>query len=108
MLAQRLDDLADDRQPHSEQAAALRLGAEPLVERGKDLLLALRPETLERPHALLLGRGAQLVERRYVELAPDPGRGLRAEPRQPQELRHLAGNLGPPLLERGHLTGLRQ
>ena len=108
MLAQRLDDLAHDREPDAQQAAPLGLGPEALVERGEDLLLALRPETLERPHPLLLGRLAQLVEGRHVELAPDARRRLGAEPRNPQELRHLARHLGPSLLERCHVAGLRQ
>ena len=108
MLAQRLDDLAHDREPDAEEAAPLGLGPKALVERGEDLLLTLRPETLERPHPLLLGRFAQLVEGRHVELAPDARRRLGAEPRDPQELRHLARHLGPSLLERGHVAGLRQ
>ena len=92
--------------PCAEQAAPLGLRAEALGERLEDLLLALRAEPLERSHALLLRRLAQPVERRDPELAPDPGGGLRAETGQPQELRHLVGHLGAPLLERGHLAGL--
>jgi hypothetical protein len=92
----------------AEQATALGLRAEALVEGGDDLLLALRPETLQRPYPLLLGSLAQLVERRHVELAPDPRRGLGAEARQAEELRDLARHLGPPLLERRHVAGLRQ
>src|SRR6187402_1755550 len=98
MLAQRLDHLADDRQAHAEQSPPLGLGAEALVERREDLLLALRPEALEGAHPLLLGGLAQLLEGGHVELAPDPRRGLRPEARQPQELRDLARHLRAPLL----------
>ena len=48
MRAQRLDDLAHDREPDAEEAAPLGLGPEALRERLEDLLLALRAEPLER------------------------------------------------------------
>ena len=60
----------------------------------------------ERPQLLALGRRLQLRERRDAELAPDPRRRLRAEPRQPHERRDLAGHLGAPLRERLHVARL--
>ena len=80
-----VDDRLHRRQPSAEQVAvglrALRL----VCERGEDLLLALRPETRERPQPLALCRGLELVERLDAELTPDAGRGLRAEPGQLHE-----------------------
>ena len=104
--AKLVHDLAYDRQPDTKEAAPLRLRAEALREGLEDPFLALRAESLERADALLLGRLAELVERRHAELAPDPRRGLGAEPREPQELTHLRRHLGAPLLERGHRAGL--
>ena len=107
--AERLDDVADDRQALGRAGrAAPAPGRSPWrAPRGSRSSL-FAPSPCRVPDALLLGGLAKAVERRHPELAPDPGRRLRAETREAQELRHLVRHLRAPLLERGHLAGLGQ
>ena len=108
VLAQRRDDLAHDRKPDSEQAAARRRRPLPLGERLQDLGLRRRAEPGERAEALLLRRLFQPCEGGHAELPPDPGRGLRSEPRQPHERGNLVRHLGTPLRECVHLARRRR
>ena len=77
---QCLDDLAHDGQPDPQQAAAGLVASLALGQRFQDLRLGAPADPGERPQPLPLGCGLQLRERRHAELAPDPGRGLRAQP----------------------------
>ena len=88
-VPQRLDRRQHGGQPVAEQRPRRRLRLRTPFKRLQHVLLDLRAEPAQRPQPLLLGRLAQAVERRHVELEPDPPRGLRAEPRQAHERDHV-------------------
>ena len=85
MGGELLDDPHDRGEPGAEEAAVLtrRLPTGSLRERLEDLLLALLAEAGEAAQPTLLGRRLEPVEGRDPKLAPDPGRGLRPDARQP-------------------------
>jgi hypothetical protein len=91
MLAQHLHDREQSRQRVPEQRAE-GLGLGGVVQRLQDPLLGLGAQAAEIAQPLLLGGGAQLVQRRHAELVPDARRGLRAETRQAHEQRDVAGH----------------
>ena len=62
------------------------------------------PEPGQPAELLRLGGGPQVGDGRDPELLPDPPGGLRAEPGQVHERRHLRGHDRLPLRERVHLA----
>ena len=104
--AQRLDDLAHDREPLAEEAA-LRLVRPLAVGEGlQHLRLRRRAHSRKGSQLLTLRGGLQLGQGRDAELAPDARRRLRAEARQAHERGYLAGNLVAALRERLHVPRL--
>ena len=71
-----------------------------LTERAEDRLLGLRPEPLERPDSVLLGGGAERVERVDPELLVQPPRPLGPEPGQSRDLDQAGRELRAQLDQR--------
>ena len=105
MLAQDGHDGEQRAEPVAEQTP---VGRFLLLRRQRleDTLLRLRAEAGQRSQLFLLGRLLQLLDRRDVELTPDPSRRLRAEPRQPHEAHDFRRDDPLPLRKRVHLTVL--
>src|SRR5207253_7466990 len=75
-------------------------------ERGKDLLLALRAETRERPQLFTLGGRLELVERLDAELTQDPRGRLRPQAGKLHEEDDLGRDAGFLLRQRLDLAQL--
>ena len=98
--AQRADDLLGDVLRAREQDARRRAALGRLGERLEQLLLDLRAEAAQLADLLLLGGGAQRVERVDAELVVEPPRALGAEARQVHDRDQPGRELVAQLLRR--------
>ena len=107
MRAQRLEHRARELERLVEPEHALaRRGAG--LELGEQLLLLALAEARLAVQAALARGGFELLQRRDVELLPQPARGLGAQARQAHDLDQALGDAAAQLLERRHRAGLAQ
>ena len=108
VLAQRGDQLVADLerlgQHHAHLGVAVRAGC----QRGDDVLLGLLAEAGDVGQPALLGRLAQLVERRHAEVLVEQPGPLRPEPWDPGDLDQAGGDARLELVCRGDRAGLEQ